>query len=158
MRRVDREIIGLDNILAILDKCEIIRIGLCDGGKPYIVPLNFGYEVINEKVFIYMHCAAGGRKIDIINKNNNVCFEADCGYKLITAETACRYSAEYQSVIGEGVIEILKGEAQKIHGLGILMKRYGFNGKPSYDERALSNVTVLRISVYSVTGKAKLGK
>jgi nitroimidazol reductase NimA-like FMN-containing flavoprotein (pyridoxamine 5'-phosphate oxidase superfamily) len=153
MRRSDKEVTGLTNILAILDKCEVMRIGLCVDNKPYIVPLIFAYEVVDEKVFIYFHSASEGKKMDMIAKNNNVCFEADCSYKTIKAELACKWSAEFESVIGEGTVAILADETQKVHALDLLMKRYGFSGKPHYSAQELSKVTVLKITVTAITGK-----
>lgn len=69
MRRSDREVVGLTNILAILDKCEIMRIGLCVDNQPYIFPMNFTYEVIDDKVFIYIHCASEGKKVTLQTEN-----------------------------------------------------------------------------------------
>jgi len=109
--------------------------------------------VAGENVFIYLHCASEGKKLDIINQNGNVCFEADCSYKLLKSENAHNWSAEYESVIGEGKISIVKEENQKIRALDILMKRHGFEGKPHYPEASLKAVTVLRICTESITGK-----
>ena len=156
MRRTDREVTGLENILAILDKCEIIRIALSVDNKPYIVPLNFAYETKDEKVFIYMHCAPEGRKLDMIAKNNNVCFEADCSFKVVSSDTACDYFTEYESVIGEGAAFILIEEKDKIHALDLLVKRYGFEGEPQYQPKIVEKVKVLQISVSAITGKRKL--
>ena len=155
MRRKDREVAGLENILAILDSCEMLRLGLCFEDKPYVVPMNFAFEVVNENVYIYLHCASEGKKLDIISKNNNVCFEADCSYKTLKSEIACHWSAEYASVIGEGNIAVLTDEAQKIKALNVFMKRYGYEGTPDYSSQALSGVTVMQISVFSITGKLK---
>lgn len=156
MRRKDREVAGLTNILAILDKCDIMRIGLCVDNKPYIVPMNFAYEVTGEKVFIYLHCAPDGKKLDMIAQNSNACFEADCSYKTLEAEAACSWSAEFESVMGEGEITVLKDEDQKIRALDALMNRYGFSGKPHYAPASLAAVTALRISVTSITGKRRM--
>jgi len=158
MRRADREIVGLANILSIFDKCEIMRIGLCVDNKPYIVPLNFAYEVVGEDVFIYFHSAPEGKKLDMIAKNNNVCFEVDCSYKIEKAELACNWSAEFESVIGEGYIIILDDEKQKVRALDLLMKRHGFEGEPTYNPQELAIVTVLQISVTAITGKRRIGK
>ena len=156
MRRRDREVVGLENILGILDKCEVMRLGLSVENKPYIVPMNFAYEVINDQVSLYFHCASEGRKIDMIAKNNTVCFEADCSYRTLKAAEACAWSAEFESVIGEGIIESLTDEVQKIHGLDLLMKRYGFAGNPHYKPSSISAVTVLRVSVSILTGKRNI--
>jgi len=156
MRRSDREVLGLKNILSILDKCDVIRLGLCADNKPYIVPMNFAYETIGEAVYIYLHCANTGKKIDMITQNNNVCFEADCSYKTVKGEQACDWSAEYESVIGEGCIATVIDENQKVSALNILMERYGFEGEPKYEPHHLSTVTVLKISVTAITGKCNL--
>ena len=156
MRRFDREVTGLDNILAILDNCEILRLGMCFEAKPYIVPMNFAYEVVNESVFIYLHCASQGKKLDIISKNDNVCFEADCSYKILEDENACNWSVEFRSVMGEGHISVLTDEIKKAASLDILMKRHGFEGTPHYPPQALAAVTVLQIAVTSITGKRNM--
>lgn len=156
MRRRDREVTGLQNILAILDRCDILRLGLCDEGRPYVVPLNFAYEAIDGIVKLYLHCAPEGRKLDILKKNHNVCFEVDCSYQTIQAEQACAWSANYESVIGEGTAAVLPDDAQKAHGLDLLMKRHGFEGRPQYSPHALAAVTVLCITVTNLTGKHHL--
>jgi len=156
LRRSDREVTGLTNILAILDKCEVMRIGLCLDNKPYIVPMNFAYEVIDEKVFVYLHCAPEGKKLKIIAQNSNACFEADCSYKTLEAETACKWSAAFESVIGEGEITILEEEKQKVRALNTFMKRYGFSREPHYNPAELATVTVLQILVTGITGKRKI--
>lgn len=158
MRRSDRAVNDLADILAILDKCEVMRLGLCAKGKPYIVPMHFAFERADEKLFIYFHCASQGRKLDMIAENNSACFEADILVGILESDTACGWSSEYQSVTGEGKISVLRDKGQKVRALDMLMKRHGFQGVPSYDEQALSAVTVLRIDVTSITGKQKLGK
>lgn len=155
MRRSEREVTGLENILAILTQCEIIRLGLCVGDQPYIVPMNYGIETVDGKVFIYFHCASEGKKLDMIAQNHHACFEADSSYRLVTGEAACSWSAEYQSVMGEGTIAIVTEETEKARALDLLMKRYGFPGKPAYKAEALAAVTVLRLAVTSMTGKSK---
>ena len=156
MRRSDKEVTGLNNILAILNKCEVMRIGLCVDNQPYIVPMNFAYEVTEEKVSIYFHCASEGRKLRMISKNSNVCFEADCSYKTLEAELACEWSAEFQSVIGEGQIAVVTDPSQKVAALDLIMKQHGFMGKPSYRSQAVDAITILKISVTSITGKRKM--
>lgn len=156
MRRQDRAVIGLENILSILDKCEIMRLGLSVDDKPYIVPMCFAYELADGDVSIYFHCAAEGRKISMIAQNNNVCFEADCSYKTLKAEDACEWSAEYESVIGEGIASVVIDEGRKIHALDLLMERYGFEGKPHYSPDALLAVVVLCVNVITITGKCRL--
>jgi hypothetical protein len=49
------------------------RLGLCLGNEPYVVPVAYGYE----QGVLYFHSAKQGRKIELMNKNNRVCFEVD---------------------------------------------------------------------------------
>ena len=44
MRRSDREITDPARIAGIISRCACCRVGFCDDGEVYIVPLNFGYE------------------------------------------------------------------------------------------------------------------
>lgn len=156
MRRSDREIVGTDRILAVLNECDIVRIGLCDDGRPYIVPMNFAFEVVDGIAYLYFHCAPGGRKIDIIGKNGDACFEADRSFKLMKNENACRWSNTYESVMGEGTMDIVDDHEQKVRALDLLMKRHGYEGRPHYGKAEIEKVTVLRMTVTSMSGKSKM--
>lgn len=48
MRRRDREVTEHSEIMHILDSGKVLHLGLVDQGKPYIVPMNYGY-VLKEK-------------------------------------------------------------------------------------------------------------
>lgn len=69
MRRKDREITDINEIIKIIDECEIIRLGLADGDFPYIVPLNFAYDVKDNQIAFYIHGAMAGRKYELLMKN-----------------------------------------------------------------------------------------
>lgn len=153
MRRKDRQVLELDRILDIMYRCDTARIALVDEGKPYIVPLNFGYEVEDKTLCLYFHCAQAGRKLDIIRKNPSACFEMDCSHKLITGSLACDCSMEYESVIGDGTIEILTDSDCIIKGLDCIMKHYSDKRNFKYDEKYLNAVSVLKLTANSFTAK-----
>ncbi|EDG5228101.1 pyridoxamine 5'-phosphate oxidase family protein, partial [Salmonella enterica subsp. enterica serovar Derby] len=44
MSNPEREVTDIAEILAILSKHEVCRIGFNDNLCPYVVPVNFGYE------------------------------------------------------------------------------------------------------------------
>ena len=50
MRRNDREVTDFDEIVKIIDECEVLRLGLADGDYPYIVPMNFAYRVTDGRI------------------------------------------------------------------------------------------------------------
>ncbi len=49
------------------------RLGLCLESEPYVVPVAYGYE----QGKIYFHSAREGKKLDLIRKNDRVCFQVD---------------------------------------------------------------------------------
>lgn len=75
MRRKDREITEIDDILKIVDTAKILHLGLFDEEFPYIVPMHYGYELVDNTLIFYMHGAKEGHKIDLMRINSNVCIE-----------------------------------------------------------------------------------
>ncbi len=53
MRRKDREVTDFDKMMEILSACDCCRLGLVDENGAYIVPLNFGYEEADGKLFLF---------------------------------------------------------------------------------------------------------
>lgn len=153
MRRADREVVGLDNLLAILDRCEVMRLGLCLENRPYIVPMNFAYQVMDGTLILYFHCAKEGRKLQMIAQNSAVCFEADCSYKTLPADRLCGWSAEYESVMGEGIVDIAQDEKEIAQAMDIFMKRHGYAGEMRLSANEIASFTLLRLTVASITGK-----
>ncbi len=148
MRRKEREITDSAEIDDIISGAGVCRIGLVDGGQPYIVPVFFGYE----KSSIYFHCAPGGRKLDIIHKNNSVCFEIEADVELIRGERPCGWTARYRSVMGVGRASVLETEEEKRHGLDVLMRHYS-NGESHTDFPKLDVTAVVRIDIEHMSGK-----
>ncbi|SHO51731.1 pyridoxamine 5'-phosphate oxidase family protein [Anaerocolumna xylanovorans] len=155
MRRKDREITDINDILSIVEKCDTCRIALFDKEYPYIVPMNFGCNYNSTNLELYFHCANEGLKLDLIKDNNHAAFEMDCSHKLIAGESACEYSMEFESVCGQGLMEILKPD-EKRDALTILMRQYSNAEAFQFQDRILEKVTVLKLKVESITGKRLL--
>ena len=68
MRRNDREITDLNEILSIINDCKVIHLAMIDAGDPYLLPLNFGYACENGVFSFFCHSAREGRKLDICAK------------------------------------------------------------------------------------------
>lgn len=155
MRRADREVTDLDKIVDIIEHCTCCRIGFNDNGMVYIVPLNFGYEQTDDSFVLYFHSAKEGRKIDLIHSNPNVGFEMDTNYKLYEGELACNYSARYQSVIGNGVVEIVEDKEEKVKGLTLFMEHTAGKKDWQFDEKRLNAVAVLKLRVTEFSCKER---
>ncbi len=151
MRKEEREIRDQAEILAIMKEAPVCRLGFSDEGTPYVVPMNFG---LGENC-IYLHCAGAGRKLDIIRKNDKVCFEMDLLREIRQGSTACGWGARYESVIGFGRAVLVKNPDEKRAALDRIMDHYGAQGPFSYEDDVLAKTEVIRIAIESVTGKRR---
>lgn len=153
MRRKDREVKNFEGIRQIIDECEVIRIGLCDDDKyPYIVPLNFAYEIQGEQIYFYLHGAMAGRKIELMKKNGVCSFEMDCGHKMELLHAAKDVTMRYKCVMGKAVIEFLEGD-DKQKGIDIIMNRDERTRNFEYNKAAVSHTAVMKLTVTEYTGK-----
>ena len=154
MRRRDKEITSRQEIDAIIRTALVCRIALARGDEPYVVPVSFGYD--GDALFI--HTARSGRKIDFIEANNRVCFEVDANVALKTDDCdACKWTFEFESVIGYGTITELETAEEKARGLNEIMLHY--SGREwDIDEAATATTRVWRIEIDSVTGKRSAEK
>ncbi len=150
MRRKDKEVTDPSIIQELLSTAEVCRVAMVDeGGEPYIVPLNYGYR----DNALYVHSAAVGRKIDLLKRNNRVCFEVESASSIIRHEEPCHWSTRSRSIVGYGHVEILTDHEEKKRGLDIILTHYGKVGPNVYDEKHLRAVVILRISIESVSCK-----
>lgn len=154
MIRKDKEVVAIEYIVEIIKKCEVCRIAFFDKDYPYIIPLNFGYKYSyeNEKLSLYFHGANEGKKIALINNNPKVGFEMDCSLGLVTGENPCSFTMEFESVCGNGEIEILNGK-EKIKGLNYLMNQYSEDEDYEFDKKGLEKLIVFKLNVNEITGK-----
>jgi len=149
MRRKDKEIINYPEIEEIMRKALICRISLVDGDSPYIVPVNF---VVKDK-YLYFHSATEGKKIEILRKNNKVCFEMDIDTEIVKGKSPCVWGMKYLSVIGFGRAFFIDNSSEKKKILNILMEKYAGEGDYVYQEEALQKVIVIGVIIETITGK-----
>lgn len=152
MRRKDREVTDINDLISVVEECRICHLGLIDDKGMYIVPLNYGYEYINQRLNLYFHSAHVGRKIDAIINNPNVCIEMDCDHRLIEGEKACDYSFGFKSIIGNGKASIVSDYNEKLKGLSLLMK-HETQREFEFDEKMVNQVSVIKVEVIEFTGK-----
>jgi hypothetical protein len=149
MRRKEKEIKDPKILESVLRQAAICRLGLAENNSPYVVPLNFGYRAN----CLYLHSAGEGRKINILKKNNKVCFEAELEVELIPAEKACDWGMKYISVIGFGKAYFVESSEEKREALNIILEHYSEKPPFEYLEEDLNRVTVIKVKIESMTGK-----
>ncbi len=152
MLKRERQVTDPQEIKYILDKCQVLHLGLVDDGKPYVVPMNYGYAFEDGKLVFYIHGALQGRKLDLIRQNPNCCVEMECDTEMFEGEVPCQYGYVYYSLMGFGKISILENPQDKIKAMEIMMK--SLTGKDfEFNERLVSIVSLMRIECHEYTAK-----
>jgi len=157
MRRKDREITDENEIREILKTAQVCRLAFADGDQPYIVAMNYGLLWENP-VKIYFHCAREGKKLDIIRKNNKVCFEVDIDNELVSSDAACKFTMNYRSVMAFGTIRIVEEMDDKKKAFKIFMSQYADEENLAYNDNMIKGTTVIEMTVHEITGKKKFSK
>jgi hypothetical protein len=137
-----------EEIEQFLSCARVGRLGIIVDGKPYVVPVGFGYS--DGKVFF--HTCAKGLKMNELKKNPIVCFEVDEALSDVTM---------YKSAIILGNAEIINEEKKMIPYLQKLIDKYRFPlsfdeymNKPGRNrEKELKAVRICVITPQKVTGR-----
>ncbi|MBR5287170.1 MAG: pyridoxamine 5'-phosphate oxidase family protein [Clostridia bacterium] len=112
MRQRRREITDPAIISAMLDRMEILYLGINDGPAPYVVPLNFGFAFVGDgDLEFYFHCARQGHKLDCLARDPNVCVTAASFVSYANASVK-GHLHDYRSVIARGVAQQIDPEKE----------------------------------------------
>ena len=149
MRRKEEEVTDRRVIDDLLSAAAVCRLAMIDVGEPYIVPVNYGYR----DGALYVHSAAGGRKIDILRRSARVCFEIESSAVITKHAEPCHWGAKARSIVGYGSVKFITDTEEKRKGLDVIMAHYGRIGPNLYDTKQLAAVVVLRITIESIACK-----
>ena len=122
MRLAKREVRDFEALRAIVEACDVVRIGAVDESGMFIVPVNFGYEWEDRpdgpgerlRLTLYIHSAAEGRKAESFSRGCDVAIEMDCDGGTIKGDYSCAYSRAYRSIMGMGRIRPIEDAAEKV--------------------------------------------
>jgi nitroimidazol reductase NimA-like FMN-containing flavoprotein (pyridoxamine 5'-phosphate oxidase superfamily) len=148
MRRSDKEVTDQEELEKIIRSSPVCRIGLCEGDRPYVVPVCFGYEAGR----IYIHSNPCGKKMEMLRKNPRVCIEIDSGIEPVPAESPCNWGMKYRSVIAFGTCRVLSGTDEKKNALMIIMEHYGVN-RQEVPDFSPDSVDIISVEIETITGK-----
>jgi len=155
MRRKDREVTDIDSIEEILLQCKTCHVAMVDEGSPYVVPLSYGYKILNGNILeLYFHSALEGRKLDILKRNSKVCFEMAHEGEPVHSQTPCSSGYYFASVIGFGEAVFIENIDEKREALSIMFKHQAGSDVTFTAEQAKS-VCVFKIVSTDFTGKKK---
>lgn len=149
MRRLDREITAPHLMDAFLKEALICRLALCDGSRPYIVPMIFAYH----EECLFLHSAKEGKKMELLRRNNQVCFEVDENRGLLPAQSPCSWGLNYRSLIGYGEAVLVEDVQEKEEGLRRIMEKVDRGKHLPFSREALHAVVVIKVIIEEITGK-----
>ncbi|SEH31159.1 pyridoxamine 5'-phosphate oxidase family protein [Magnetospirillum fulvum] len=149
MRRKEREITERAEIDAILASEKVMHLALSDDNVPFLVPVFYAYD----GTVLYFHSAPAGSKIDILKRNDRVCFEVSVDHGVIEDERACDFEARHRTVIGTGRAVFVEDEAEKIRALDQIVALFT-KTHFTYPAPKLAHTTVIRIDIDQIKGKS----
>ena len=140
-------------IISVINECEVCFLGMVDGEMPYVLPFNFAYE----NNTIYLHSGSEGHKFGVLSNNNNVCLSFSVGHKMYHQHenVACSWGMRFKSVLAWGKVSFIDNEDEKIRILNIIMKKYSGRDDFKYSTPALNGVKIFKIPIDKITGKKR---
>lgn len=150
MRRKDQEVTELEAVKEIIRQCDVLRLGLADGDYPYIVPMNFGWEEKEGRLYFYLHGAAEGRKAELLRQNGACSFQMDCGHRVVQLP-GHGITTRYGCVMGKATVTPLT-EEEKPQAMRLLIDRY-LPGAPGCPPQAMARTAMWRLEVADWSAK-----
>ncbi len=148
-----RAISDQNEIEGIISQCLVCHVAMTDAdGKPYVIPMNFGYL----DGIIYLHGAQHGKKTGILQQHPDVCinFTTDHLLRYQNEQVACSWSMKYRSVLCYGKVEFITLPGEKMDAMQIVMAKYAPGGEFKFNPPSIREVNVFRIRVAKYEGRA----
>lgn len=156
MRRADREVSDINEILRIMKDCDDAVLAFNDEVAPYILAVNFGVSEADGEITLYIHGASEGKKYDYLKDGAAVSFQMSTNHKLIMDKERGYCTMNYESIIGRGEVYELYEYDEKEAALECLVQKYHLpDEKFVYARAAIPRTRVFKICVKDLTCKAK---
>lgn len=159
IRYVQRECRDKQKINDFLLSSRVGVLGMNDGNKPYVVPLNFVWYDGS----IFFHGAGSGRKELILSEEPEVCFTVFEEFGTVLDPMPCHADTSYMSVIMFGKVQRVMDFEESANILDQLVEKY----TPGYYKKGLTAklmekyrsdvdgnpVSVYRLKPFDITAK-----
>lgn len=152
----------LDPVLIgeMLKMMDTVYVAMNDNdGFPYVVPLNFGYEINDEQLKVYIHSPKPGKKNELFKKDNRVCL-AFSAYNDFPDRKYKGHRHDFRSVIAKGTIRLVRRSEDPEEWLNGYNLMYTCNNreiKPLSDWPAIPDIYmgIITCDIKDVTGKSE---
>ena len=155
MKRKDKVFSDDNRIIEIIKKCEAVTIAFPDKeNSPYILPMNFGFEIINNKKILYFHSHLKGIKNTYIEKEPTVSFSMYTNTNLTLHDSvACKSTMKFQCVRGIGKALVVS-EKEKLEAFKSIMQQYAKDKEYMINNAMINSVFLWKIEITEWQGKS----
>lgn len=133
----------------VLKNAKFCHLAFAVDNEPYLVTVNYGYD----KDFLYFHSSQKGKKIEMMEKNPNICYELNYVGEIYSNKNACNWGTKYRSLIGRGKAELLVTDADKVTGLKAIMNKYSGSSDHDFNENVMHHTNIYRIKIEDISTK-----
>ncbi len=140
------------HINQVLQKMEVLVIGMHDGESIYQTPVHFGYEEVDGEFTFWFHGDDSHTTGRLLAADPHVGFELDGGQKFLLVPKPFHYSAEFRSVIGQGIVSKVLDPQEKLHGLTLIADQY-IDNHPRFTTRMLGKVAVWKLTANKISAR-----
>ena len=158
VRRKDRAIDDDAWIVGFLRRAPMAQLATVHEGQPFIHSNLFAYDDAAHAV--YMHTAPVGRTRSNVESDERACLSVSEMGRLLPSHEALTMSVEYDGVAIFGRARVLSDDAEREHGLRLILDKYfphlGYGvGYRAITPDELVRTTVYRIDIDTWSGKRK---
>lgn len=169
VRRSERAVGELEEVVGIVERCRVLRLGLVDDAGVFVVPVNFGAQwdfacdglaggpARGAGLALWFHCAGAGRKFAALSALPQAAFEMDVAGGIAPGARACECSCVYESVMGTGTVRRARDLEERREGLTHLMRCCAPDAPRDFPDAALARTEVFALEVATLSAKRNEG-
>jgi nitroimidazol reductase NimA-like FMN-containing flavoprotein (pyridoxamine 5'-phosphate oxidase superfamily) len=159
IRRRDRAVDDEAWIEEALSRADVGVLATAADGQPEVNANLFVYDRPTRSIFL--HTARVGRTREIVEANPRAAFTVFRLGRMLPAETALEFSAEFDSVVAVGECSVVEDAVEAKRALVSLLAKYAPHLEMGADYREpvpaeLKRTTVLRVRIDAWSGKRKV--
>jgi nitroimidazol reductase NimA-like FMN-containing flavoprotein (pyridoxamine 5'-phosphate oxidase superfamily) len=138
--------------IELLRQATFASFAMTDGGRPYVVSLNFAYDGSqgpNGRLVVH---TGHGRKAAALAADPRICVFATSGEAFHQGATPCSDGFTFRSVVAEGTARLIEDDADRDGALRAIVAKYDpeMVDRP-FDRRALAKTLVYEVAIDTIS-------
>jgi len=143
------------DIAQTLNACDTLHVALNDESFPFVMPLMFGFEIVEEEVVLYFYIHKEAHAHELIKKDPHAALETEILYNYFDVPREY-VSCAYGQITGHGVIEAVK-ESDYDYGMDLILTHCGYEGF-LYNPALYDEIIMYKVKVEDLEGRINIHK